>query len=119
MLRGFVLTPARPAPEAGAQTLHHLGDRRGAVGAEVERPRRRARVVEQALGQQQVAVQRLEHVLPRPQRLRVAKHDRLGPLDRANDVGDDAVDRPVAAADHVARAGRREADAPIEVARAR
>ena len=37
-LRGFVLTPARPAAEAGAQTLHHLGDRHGAVGAEVERP---------------------------------------------------------------------------------
>ena len=59
-------------------------------------------------------MERVEHVLPGTHRLRVAQHYRLRAVERAQDVRHEAVDSPVAAADHVA--GPRRSDPAFEVA---
>ena len=103
------------------QPLDELGDRARArrVGPEVQRPAAPRPVVQQALGEQEVAVQRVEHVLPGPDASGWRSASGSDRSQRADDVGHDAVGRPVAAADHVARARGRDADAGGAKERAR
>src|SRR5580698_9140243 len=71
---------------------------------EVERRGESCLADKQPLSQQNVAVQRLEHMLPRAQRIRTTDAHRLAGLESTDQVGDETVLGPVAAADHVARA---------------
>src|SRR5579864_5874490 len=54
------------------------------------------------LGKHEIAAGRLEHMLPRTDRLGIADHDRLSCKKGAHDVGDQSVLRPISAADDVA-----------------
>ena len=83
------------------------------VGPEIPAAGEALRVLEQALREQQVARERLEHVLPWPGRARVADLDDVAARGAAHDVGNEPVFRPVAAADDVARARARHADAAL------
>ena len=56
----------------------------------------------QAFGQREVAAQRLQHMLPRAHRVGVTDVCRLASFKSRQDVGDQAVCRPVAAANHIA-----------------
>ena len=67
------------------------------------------------LGQEQVAPQRLEHVLPRADRARMADREGATGRDRPEDVRHDAVDGEVPPAYHVA--GTRRDDRPLGLAR--
>src|SRR4051794_23561282 len=57
-----------------------------------------------ATGEQEISPERFQHVLPRPYRLGPADDRRTSRFRGAGEIGDDAVDGPVAAADDVARA---------------
>ena len=70
--------------------------------------------VPQRLREHEVAAQRVEHVLPRADRVGVANARRLAGERRAHDVGHEPVLAPVAAADHVAGARRRDARAVLD-----
>ena len=52
-------------------------------------------------------------MLPRPDRLGIAQGEGLAPGGRADEVGNQAIDRPVAAADDIAGAGAGQANAPV------
>ncbi|MCY1527181.1 hypothetical protein D9M68_622400 [compost metagenome] len=67
----------------------------------------------QALGQHHVAPKRLQHVLPRPDRMGVAnvRHTPFGK--GMQQIGHEPVFRPVASADHVAGTGRCERNAVL------
>ena len=56
------------------------------------------------LDQEQVATERIEHVLPRPYGVGIAHAQRHPGLHGAHDVGDQPVPAPVTSADHVAGA---------------
>src|SRR5262249_54395895 len=58
------------------------------------------------------AGQGIEHMLPRADGGGVAQHSGLAGPERAHEIGNQAIGRPVAAADDVAGAGAAEADAP-------
>lgn len=64
----------------------------------------------QALGQHQEAAHRLEHVLPGPHGEGIAERERRGCGEGAHGIRHQAVARPVAAADDIARAHRDDAD---------
>ena len=106
----------RPAPTRSAPP--HSSSRRSTIQrtvrasavarAEVPRPRRLAGERAQLLRQQQVAAQRVQHVLPRPHGVGVAHLHRLARPHRAHDVADQPVLAPIPAADHVARARARD-----------
>ncbi|MFW6300874.1 MAG: MG2 domain-containing protein, partial [Oceanicaulis sp.] len=75
---------------------------------EIHRGYRLFRIVKQALTKAKIPAQRLQNVLPRPDRPWLAQdyvHFRFG---CANYIGDQPVCSPVSAADHVAGAGRRD-----------
>ena len=104
-----------PAPNrsAAASATCGRGPARVLVGAEVPGGRERGRVHGQPLGQEQVARQRVEHVLPWPHALRVAQVGRLAGGEGADQVGQQPAGREVAAADDVAGARRGQADAAV------
>jgi len=55
-------------------------------------------------GKRQIARERFEHMLPGPDRIRAADHDLATFFDGAHDIGNQPIQRPVAAANHVAGA---------------
>lgn len=65
------------------------------------------------LGQQEIALGRFQHMLPGPRRLGVAQLEAAAPLESANRVRDQPVLGPVAAAEDVAGARRRQRDATV------
>ena len=116
MVAGVKAPAGAPAP-AGGERLHQFGYRAEALGirAEVQGRRRAHGIGRHGLRQHQIARQRIEHVLPRPHGLGIAQRDRLACLERLDDVADDAVRRPIPAADDVAGTRRRNvAGAPEE-----
>ena len=104
--------PGSVAAPEGRHLVCDPGDGLGVVvvGAEVVGSGEFRIVREQLLGEEEVAVERLEHVLPGADRVRVADADGLAGLEAADEVGDEAVGGPVAAADDVAGAGGGEGD---------
>ena len=96
-----------PAPHSArnaSTTQRTARDASSSAGPKFHGPPNRGPVAREAGGEPQVARERLEHVLPRPDGVRVADDDGLAGRQRAHAVGDDAVGRPVAAADDVAGA---------------
>jgi hypothetical protein len=67
---------------------------------------------EEVLGEEDVAVEGIEDVLPGADGVRAADADGRAGEEAADEVGDEAVGRPVAAADDVAGAGGGEGDVP-------
>jgi hypothetical protein len=106
--------PARVVVEAGDEAVDDVdgGAGGGVGGCKIEAGRRLGRVVGQALDVAEIAGQRVQHMLPGADGGGVAQHRRLARPERAHEIGDQAVGRPVAAADDVAGAGAAEADAP-------
>ena len=101
--------PTRRAPShslASSSTTHSTLLASSRRGPEVPGARR-AGSLPQRLGQQQVAGEGAEHVLPGTHGGRVAHAQRRALLDRAHGVGQQPVLTPVAPSDHVAGAGAR------------
>ena len=105
---GLIL-PGGVAAPGPAEQIHQRagGDAVAVVGAYVI-VARKAAVLVLALGDQQVGRQRLQHMLVRAGRVGVAHADLTARGHGADAVGDDAVIGKVAAADDIARAGRRD-----------
>ncbi len=77
----------------------------GVGGAEVVGGRKAWIMGEQLFGEQYVAVEGLEHMLPGADRVGMANGDRLAGEEAADQVGEKAVRGPVATTDDIARAG--------------
>ena len=109
------LGPGRRQRPVAGDALGHLRDGDHLVGGRPEVPvaGRQMRLAQQPLGQAEVAVQAVEHMLPGPHAGRVAQRHRLPGLRRGDDGRHQLVRRPVAAADHVARARRGHRDAVL------
>jgi hypothetical protein len=105
MVAGVKAPAGAPVPARG-ERLHQIGNGAEAlrIRAEVQGRRRAHGVGRHRLRQHQIARERIEHVLPRPHRLRIAERDRRARLKSLDDIADDAVRRPVPAADDVAGA---------------
>jgi hypothetical protein len=109
----FVEDPGGAVAPEGGHLFDDPGDGLGVVvgGAEVVGGGEAGGVVgEQVLGEADVAVQGLEDVLPGADGVGAADADGLAGEEAADEVGDEAVERPVAAADDVAGAGGGEGD---------
>ena len=98
---------ALAAPELD-QPIDHPGHRLGVVHRRSEVPGfgKAGRALGQPLREQQVARERLEHVLPGPDRGGTPDHHRRAGGEGPHAVGHEAILGPVAAADHVAGPGR-------------
>ena len=77
---------APPHSSASRSTIQLTGRASPAAGRS-STPRRRLRALRQLLGEPQIAAERVQHVLPRTHRPRVAHLQRLAGLDRADGVG--------------------------------
>src|SRR6185369_8796595 len=74
----------------------------GFVGPKVPALRHRPSTRVHFFGEAKVAGQRFQYVLPGPYRVRITQLRGLLARERAQNVGDESVDRPVTAADHIA-----------------
>ena len=83
------------------------------IGAEVPGAGEAAGVLDQALGQEEVAAERIQHMLPGADPARLPQHGRPAGLPGPDQIGHQTVGRHVAAADHVTRARRGDADAGL------
>ncbi len=101
--RGF---PGRSGAPRPAKKLRQVADgaRAGRLRPEVPAFGDGRPLLQQGLAQPQVAAQRLQHVLPRPHGARIAHGQLPARANRPHGIGHDAVRRPVAGTDHVARA---------------
>ena len=102
--------PARLARKARAERIDHFVHRaKGCrIRPEIDSARRAVGRLHQRLRQREIPRERLEHMLPRPDGVRVAQRDRLARRERPDAVGNQPVGGPVAAADDVAGTGRRD-----------
>ena len=90
MVAGVKAPAGAPVPAHG-ERLHQIGNRAEAlrIRAEVQGRRHAYGIGRHRLRQHQIARERIEHVLPRPHRLRIAQRHRLACLERFDDVVDD------------------------------
>src|SRR5579871_4504897 len=103
---GRILDPRRAlAPslgEPGGDALHGPGS--GVGWTKVETARMSLTLIQQAVGEQQVAPRSVEDVLPGADGFGVANQHWLAAFEAADQVGNQAVGGPVAAADDVSGA---------------
>ena len=110
-----LVQPARIVTPGGGQALDDPLHRLHIVVGRAEVPAlgKPGAVFEQGLGQAQIAVQRLQHMLPGPGRLRISHYHRQAGVEGTQGVGHQPVGRPIAAADHVAGASGADRDARL------
>ncbi len=101
--------PANAPGQVPVELAEHVldGRRRGRIGPEVPGIGDRAVTRGEARRDAHVAGDRVQHVQPRPGGLRTADLEALPRRPGPHGVRHETIERPVPAADHVARAGRR------------
>ena len=97
---GAVAPESRPS----VRRSRRRGERLSRRGRSCRRSRSVRVVGEKLFGQPDVAMQRLEHMLPGANGVGPANADRLAGEKAANEIGDEAIDGPVAATDDIAGA---------------
>ncbi len=120
MRSGIALPPGFPA-EARTERIDQFVNPAKAcgIGPEIDSARRGLGRFHERLGEREVSSERLEHVLPGPDGIRIAQPDRLARLQRSDTVRNQPVGGPIAAADDVARARRGDRRAAAEEALAK
>src|SRR3984957_21291547 len=106
---GGVSPPRYGLPPAAHQEIRNLLDRDLTLGrgAEVPGLGKCLAILHEALGQDQIGQDRIEHVLPRTQRLRIANFERPSAKESAHRIRYQPALGPVTPADHIAGAHRR------------
>ena len=84
--------------------------RAGRIRAEVPAFRHFGALLHQRLPQPEISAQRFQYMLPRPHRVRIADRQPLSGAKRPNRIRHNPVGGPIAGADHVSGAGRRQMD---------
>src|SRR5258708_18532202 len=115
-MRPGIRSPARALPPLRYEQLGELSDRNGVVLRRPEIPLAgQPGFLPQPLAEHKIAVQRIEHVLPRPRRIGIADLRRATVERGAYQVGNQAILGPIASTDHIASPRRGERHAMLVV----
>src|SRR4029077_1317420 len=111
-MRAVIGLPTRAIPPEFAESIDHPGDRPRFFGCRTEVPgfTETSRVAREALGEREIARQRLQHVLPGAHRVRSPEYDGLARRKCPHAVGNESILCPIAAANDVAGPRRSQAN---------